>query len=275
MDFNERFFQLYDALKEQKHISTYVQLAEILGTNKAGINDLKNGRKKITLDNIISLKKSYPSINIEWIITGKGEKFIQEDDKISLPKTNIEAIQLFDTTIGTVRTTDVPIVDISAAAGFGFLNNDYVEQLGMIQFPANMIKSGLNYCVRNKGFSMSPTLNDSDYVIVRHLQPNEWLDMPDEHIYLVVDKDGLAYMKRIKNRLNKGFIVCMSDSIDKANYPNFNKQIDEIANIFHAEWHLSAKMQNINETYYSRLKMLEDRIDEMDNEFMKIKKLKE
>lgn len=96
--------------------------------------------------------------------------------------------------------------------------------------------------------------------------------MRDEHVYVVVDRDGHTYVKRVKNRLQKGFIVLTSDSIDKASYPNFNLQADEIANMFYAEWHFSAKMQNINETYYNRLKSLEDTVDILKEEFTKLKK---
>ena len=40
--------------------------------------------------------------------------------------------------------------------------------------------------------------------------------MPEEQVYVVTDRDGKAYVKRVKNRLDKGFIVCMSDNPDKA-----------------------------------------------------------
>ena len=69
--------------------------------------------------------------------------------------------------------------------------------------------------------------------------------MPEEQVYVVTDRDGKAYVKRVKNRLDKGFIVCMSDNPDKAYYPNFNLQTDEIHTIWHAEWYISAKMPNI------------------------------
>ena len=64
----------------------------------------------------------------------------------------------------------------------------------------------------------------------------------------------------------------MSDNLDKSQYPNFNLQIDEIFNMFHAEWHFSAKMQNINDTYYKRLKTLEDTVIEQGNILKKVLK---
>ena len=111
---------------------------------------------------------------------------------------------------------------------------------------------------------MSPTILDSSYVIVRVLERYEWEDMPDRHIYIISDREGKAYIKRIKNRLREhGFIVCMSDNVDKANYPNFNLQEDELNSILYVEWYISAKMPNINENYYKKVNDLEDKYEDM------------
>ena len=53
----------------------------------------------------------------------------------------------------------------------------------------------------------------------------------------------------------------MSDNVDKANYPNFNIDNDDILFIWHVELHISNKMRNINDNYYNRLKIVEDRLD--------------
>lgn len=194
---------------------------------------------------------TFVDLSLEWLVTGQGSML---KDDIESKSSNVIAIDF----AAAFDTVEVPITEIYAAAGYGSLNPDHIEKLGSIRLPANMLNRGAHYCVRIQGHSMTPTIQDSDYVIVRLLERSEWEYMPDEHVYLVVDTDGAAYMKRIKNRFHKGFIVCMSDSIEKNVYPNFNLQADQIVNIFHAEWHLSAKMQNINETYYNRLKLVED-----------------
>ena len=97
--------------------------------------------------------------------------------------------------------------------------------------------------------------------------------MPEEQVYVVTDRDGKAYVKRVKNRLDKGFIVCMSDNPDKAYYPNFKLQTDEIHTIWHAEWYISAKMPNIHQTYYTKVSQLEDDMAEMKNDITMLKRL--
>lgn len=76
MDENIRFIQVLDMLKSKGEISSYKQASEVLRTNKAGISDIKNGRKGVSIALLRGLKLSYESVNLEWIITGKGTPFI-------------------------------------------------------------------------------------------------------------------------------------------------------------------------------------------------------
>lgn len=71
--------QVVETLKEGGVITDYVQLACILETNKAGISDIKSGRKKLSIDILRRMKLSYPSISLDWIVLGEGEPFIQEN----------------------------------------------------------------------------------------------------------------------------------------------------------------------------------------------------
>ena len=67
--------EVIESLKEIGEINDYVQLAAILETNKAGISDIKSGRKKLSIEILRRMKLSYPNINIEWVIMGEGEMF--------------------------------------------------------------------------------------------------------------------------------------------------------------------------------------------------------
>lgn len=77
---NERLFIAYDFLKQKGCINTYTELAEVLGTNKAGINDLKNGKKKVSIENIRSMIKSYPQISLEWLILENGSLEVKKSN---------------------------------------------------------------------------------------------------------------------------------------------------------------------------------------------------
>lgn len=198
-------------------------------------------------------------INPEWLFTGKGSmlrinKIV--DQPLTITKKDIVAI---------------PLVDISVAAGFGYDNPSYLEVIDTIDLPTTMVNQNSTYfCVKARGESMVPTILDSSYIVVRLLDRTEWKDMPEEHVYVVSDREGKAYIKRIKNRLSqKGFIVCMSDNPDKFNYPNFNIQEDEINTILYAEWYFTAKFPNIHQSYYQKVSMLEDKYLDLEDKLEK------
>lgn len=80
MDENLRFVQILDTLKENGIISDYVQIANVLGTNKAAISDIKGRRKKLSIEMLRRLKSSYPEISLEWVIMGTGNPFVAPND---------------------------------------------------------------------------------------------------------------------------------------------------------------------------------------------------
>ena len=137
-----------------------------------------------------------------------------------------------------------------------------------------MVKEGRTYlCVRIKGESMVPTLQDGGYLVIRLLERYEWQDVRDGHVYVISDTDGRAFVKRLKNRLSDfGFIVCMSDNPDVTHYRNFNLMENEINTVWHAEWYISAKMPNIHTTYYNKVSELEDKYDDVITQLQQVQR---
>ncbi|MDL2254994.1 helix-turn-helix transcriptional regulator [Parabacteroides sp. OttesenSCG-928-K15] len=204
----------------------------------------------------------FPEVNLEWLLTGTG--IMTKEPSTGVAKTD--------------RTSDlfaeIPVVDISMAAGDGFLNGDFVDVSDFILLPKSWIKDGRLYlCGKIKGDSMHPTLQNDSYLIMRLLNRSEWADVKDGYVYVLSTREGKTVVKRTKNRLKEhGFIVCSSDNPDKIGYPNFNLEEEEINTIWYAEWYISAKMPNIHETYYEKQSKLEDKVDNIISEFEQIKK---
>ena len=235
---------------------TFNKLATELGLSNSYFSKMVKNNGSIGSDVIENILRIHPELNADWLITGRGSMLRHElTSTNSAPTASLSINNDF---------VSIPLVDISVAAGCcGYDNPDYLEVVDTIKMPSSMVRNSEKYfCVRIKGESMSPTLLDSSYVIVRLLDRSEWQDMPDQHIYVISDTDGRSYIKRIKNRFRQhGFLVCMSDNVDKINYPNFNLEAQEINTILHAEWYFSAKMPNLNETYYDKVNQLEDDMD--------------
>lgn len=259
---NARFIQAVNYLLSSGIVGSKGELSEILKIKNSKFSEILNGRMNIGTD-LAALICMRFNISSDWLLMGKGEMVQTEKS------TYLELVSSDD------ESATIPLVDISVAAGCGGYDNpEYLEIVDSIRMPFSMIRRHAKYfCIRVKGESMAPTILDSSYVIVRLLERQEWQDMPEQHVYVISDRDGRAYIKRVKNRLREhGFITCMSDNPDKANYPNFNIQYDEINTILHAEWYFSAKMPNIHETYYKKVSDLEDKYDILENQMSKILK---
>lgn len=108
MNESERFIQCVEYLKENGYASSYVEIAEKLNTNKASINDIKAGRKRVSLETLGSMNKSYPIINVTWIVTGDGEMLREGKsiDNADVKSRNGNMIPLYEdvATIGGTNT---------------------------------------------------------------------------------------------------------------------------------------------------------------------------
>ncbi|MCC8172622.1 MAG: hypothetical protein LIP00_12770, partial [Parabacteroides sp.] len=165
----------------------------------------------------------------------------------------------------------IPLVDVEAAAGAGSYNGSYTEEVDAVFVPGSMVKKKKPYLgIRIKGDSMAPTLLNGGYLIIRELSRAEWRNIRDGYVYVVVTREGLTYVKRIKNRLSQGFLVCTSDNPDKMAYGNFNLYEEDLYSVWYAEWYFTAKMPNIQEQYYQRLSALENNFDEIREEFLRL-----
>lgn len=266
---NSRFIESVNYLINNKISRNKAEIAESLGIGATRLSEILNNRMKAGTDLIACLCFKY-DISSDWILMGKGPMF--RDNKISEGPKQVH----IPDTIPILSNEDfisIPLVEISVAAGCSRYDNpSYLDVIDVIKMPSTMLKNnGQYFCIRVKGESMTPTILDSSYIIARTLDRSEWGHMPDRHVYIISDRDGRAYLKRVKNRLsNSGFIVCMSDNVDKLNYPNFNLEEQEINCILHAEWALSAKMPNLNETYYDKVNQLEDKYDMLENQMKQI-----
>lgn len=209
-------------------------------------------------------------INTDWLITGRGDMLYNKNTSLTEGDQERNSSK-----IKKLESATIPIVDIEVAAGgSGFANGDYLNEVDTLKLPSSMIRGGSMYlCVRIKGQSMEPTLQRDGYLIIRQLDPNEWEYIREGHIYVVANREGLVYVKRLRNRLTeKGFIVCTSDNPDKSSFANFNIPLEEINTVWYVEWYISARMPNIHDTYYYKQTELEDKYDDVIHQLDMIKR---
>jgi len=276
-DVTRRFLAFCDYLLAEGIVNNDSQIAVSISKSPSFMTELRKGRSKVGLDTIQNTVKTYHDvISAEWLLLEEGEMLDKKRSAaISRVKKNTKSLEPITGEMISVQShnrnvVQIPVTDVSVAAGSGRLNADFIETADLIALPQNMVDKGFHLCVRNRGESMAPTIQDSSYVVVRLLDRSEWYNIRNEHVYVVTNTEGKSYLKRVKNRFQRGFITLMSDNPDKASYPNFNLQEEEIHNIWYAEWIISAKMPNIHAQYYDRLQDLEDKYEDVINMLQQI-----
>ena len=75
---NERLFQVFEYLKSANKIKTYTAFGALIGENKDGVNDLKNDRKKATVEHFYRLKNSYNELAADYLL-GVSDELLRSD----------------------------------------------------------------------------------------------------------------------------------------------------------------------------------------------------
>ena len=282
---------IYDRIKEIRLNAglTQEEFAASIGLKRGNLANIEIGRQLPTIETITDIVRIYDT-TFDWIIAGQGAKGVHKKSSInvhpsvhpsvldpaeSYTKRVYTATELLPHVVDTSGLRLVPVVDISAAAGTGYINHEAIDDTQVLRLPVTMVKSGYHLCIRVKGPSMAPTFQDGGFLVIRLLDRSEWLNLRNEYCYVVVDNEGKTFIKRVKNRFSGeigGFIVCTSDNPDKTSHPNFNLHPNEIQHIWFVEWYFTAKMPNIHDQYYTRVSNLEDKFDLLTEEFRNFKR---
>ncbi len=54
---------------------TSAQFAEEIGVQPSGISHILSGRNKPSLDFVVKMLETYPSLSVEWLLFGKGQMY--------------------------------------------------------------------------------------------------------------------------------------------------------------------------------------------------------
>ncbi|GEO06444.1 transcriptional regulator [Adhaeribacter aerolatus] len=201
-------------------------------------------------------------INIEWLLTGRGEMF-RSDSSPKQPTTAlVRSNQIIHINQDNENGIVIPMIDQKAAANYlsGYTSQQYYNELAHTTLPAYMAKGGLHFWLQVKGDSMETTFYDGDWLLCEQIQRENWLDLKDFDVHVVVSNDRGVQVKRIKNRLKKGFIRCRSDN--RAHKP-YSLPYDDILEIWRVKWYLSNYMPNRNEDLFNKVDVIEENVEDL------------
>ncbi|MDR1938171.1 MAG: helix-turn-helix transcriptional regulator [Tannerellaceae bacterium] len=201
MNTKERFV-LY--LKEKGIGQTAFE--EKAGLSRGQIAQKNKGFNSDTLERIVGF---FPSLNINWLITGKGDMEVGE------PATLPEVTRPSETR---------PRIPYNAAAGSVSLALSGVTEADCEQMPFVRSFQNYHYTIFVKGDSMEPEFHSGDEVACLEVKDASYTQWGKYHI---LDTAQGIIIKRVYK--GDGCIICKSE--ENGLYPDFEIPDDEVYNI--------------------------------------------
>lgn len=180
-------------LKEIRDFMGFSQqeFAEKIEEKRHKIADIESGKQKIPVEFAEKLEEIF-HINPWWLLTGKGEMLLKENNLVSVNHNNY----------------NIDLLNVRAGAGEGIYNY-VIETVDTISLDKNLFRTPINTNkvkgIQVDGDSMEPTLKSGDYVLV-----DENITFGTNGIY-AIQYGGQILIKRLQFKMD-GTIIIISDN---------------------------------------------------------------
>lgn len=173
-----------------------------------GVLDKKSGLSMETIEKFYS---TYPEINPEWLLTGKGNMFKEQNDlPMAIPTYNPDE--------------EIPLIPSEAMGGVASGEISILE-LDCERYVIPMFK-GADFLIPVKGSSMIPKYNSGDIVACKKV-PMQDIFFQWNKVY-VLDTNQGAIIKRVAKSEEKDCIKIVSEN---PNYEPFDLHLSQIYSI--------------------------------------------
>jgi repressor LexA len=199
----ERVIQFVDYKRIKKE--DFFKISDISASNFKG----KGAESELGGDKVVKILTSYPEINPEWLLIGKGEMLKSEKKVIEAPS----------------PSHGIPLVGIEAFGGLGSLDMAISEQDIQARYVIPDFERS-DFMLRVTGNSMSPTYNSGDVVACKLIQESNFIQWGRPHI--IGTRDQGIMIKRLKPGPDKDTYMAVSDN---NNYEPFHLPVSQITSI--------------------------------------------
>ena len=222
----------------------------------------------LTEDNVAKFIATFPEVNLEWFVTGKG-KMLKENSEENVKQEKYLGVQekpfFYEKQKGnlpSVITVDsqgeenILMVPVAARAGYlsGYGDADYLATLTTYRMPK--LQNGTFRMFEVAGHSMYPTIHQGSIAIGEWVE--NWKDIKDNQIYIVVTAEDGIVIKRVMNRIEKyNNLYLKSDN--RKEYPSYTIDPNSILEVWHLKTALIFEFQDPADLY--------DRVNDLEVEF--------
>lgn len=203
--------------------------ADSLGLKQGSLSDIERGKAYPSVDVLIKIKSIY-NVNLDWLISGKGDMFISSIPSIKSIDTPgrqvgklVEYLADERIALRNLETVRIPVVgEIAAGKPIEILDIDPLDYLtldkNLCPYPTDFV------CFRIHGDSMSPELRHGDIVLIN--QRYNWNEINQQIVAVRINGDvtikvihsdevtRTSILYPINNRRHKS-IVLNEDTVDE------------------------------------------------------------
>ena len=174
---------------------TQKDIAKILGVSNAYVNTLFTGKRAFGKEQA-QIWENHFGLSKVWLLTGEGsmlKETAQADNNATFVAPYI-----------TDELVYLPLITTSAVASFVENLQDATEE--MDTYPVYMAKGetfdiNKHVVIDVSGDSMYPTINDKAKVLCERVKPEQWANIPNEKVVVVIYGSSFIIKRLLKNNL--------------------------------------------------------------------------
>lgn len=210
MSVGKRLTELYDHLLQKKVVKNKQNFCDNIGIDPRSFSKYANDSLDFDINRNNFDKVDAFNVNLEWLLTGKGEMFKDsEDDKgqqiielqdriktleTSLAKKPNFSLTFEDASITNYNVIQVPILDIKASAGYGIAgldNPNIVDYFDISKHLLGRYNPDKVVCLEISGDSMEPDFRSGDFVLCA-------IGIVETNGFYVININGNILFKRLQ-----------------------------------------------------------------------------
>lgn len=235
-----------------------------IGVTGTTIDSIVNGRPQTDG----SRKRTKPGYDVLMAIINEFDinpdyLFGKSEVMLRTQMSNVPTYSGIPQVISTNSEGDENIIFVPTKARAGYLNGygdvDYIESLPSFHMP--QLKHGTFRCFEVQGNSMVRTFFDGDLVFGSYVEQFE--DIKDGRVYVVVSKSDGIVLKRVINHIeHQGQLVLGSDN-KNGNYPTFTIKAEDIMELWQVTMYASKQIPEPFDVY-EKLQQLETKLVDLE-----------
>ena len=197
---------------------------------------------------MMKIKKAFPEVNIEWLMSGEGEMLKGSAEAPQKPHKAPKEVEVVPAGSRTIQTLPIIPIEAQAGVGKGFLYDkdpsqdpeEVYEEFDTMEVVLEREVSDRYKLFRVKGDSMDDdtkrSVCDGDVVLCREVYPEDWqyglINTKYPNVVVVIEEEGILLKQLTKHSKKNGTISLHSLN---SKYEDFTIDLSNVRAFFYVE----------------------------------------